>query len=344
MPKNAKTAKLERSPNYDFYVNVMGCCVPLLAMSCFYFGARPALSALLGMAVAYLCDCIVTPLHSAGYRAHEPSSECFALLTVLMLPASVRYSVIVTAVIAAVVAKKAFGGEGHYPFNPTAVGLVVVGVSWPKEVFRYPEPGTMLPLWNTDGVALSESMGATLTGGGLPTGSTLNLLIGNVAGPMGAVCTLVIAACGVYLLARGQLHLSTVLPFLLLVVLVPWLFPRLNELPSFSLPWTYIRQRLYLEKYMLLSGGVLFGGIFLASEPVTQPNRTSSRVIYGVALGILTVVFRYYSIYETGICFALLMVNAFPEWLDRIGRRAERTRFMRKEEQRIAKQRKPESR
>ena len=150
-----------------------------------------------------------------------------------------------------------------------------------------------------------------------------------------------IICCGLYLLVRGHMQLSTFVPYLAVCVLVPWLLPNLNELPALSAPWEYVRQRIYLEKYILLSGSMLFGGIFLACEPVVQPNRWSSRLIYGLFLGAMATAFRYYSVYETGVCFAIVLAGAFPEWLDRLAQRAERIRFMRKEEKRLAQHREP---
>lgn len=326
-----KREKLQRSPNYGFYADLIWCCMPLMVMSCYSYGLRPALLSLVAVLVAYLCDCILAPLHGPGYQPHEPSSECFALLIVMMMPATVRYYVVVVAVVAAVIAKEAFGGEGHYPFHPAAVGLAVAGVAWPEEVFRYPTPGTALPLWDASSVALTDGMNATLAGGGLPTASTLNLVTGNVAGPLGTSAALVIVACGLFLLCRGRLHLSTVLPYAIVYIGLAWLLPNLNELPVLSFPWQYVRQRIYLEKYIILSGAMLFGGVFLACEPVTQPNRTGSRIVYGAALGALSLIFRYYSNYEVGVCFALLMVNAIPEWLDRAGRRTEKMKLLEKE-------------
>lgn len=320
----------------SYYNDVLWCCVPLLALSCYYYGLRPLLLMAVALITSYLCDCVSVPLHAPGYQPGVPSSACFAALIVLLMPPSVPYVIIVVAVAAAVLVKEGFGGDGHYPFHPTAVGVVVAGVSWPQYVFRYPAPGTTLPLWGSEMPALTAGMNAALRDGGLPTASTTNLLIGNVQGPLGASAILVVAACGLFLLCRGHLKPATVLPFLAVCVGVPWLFPQLNELPVFSWPWQYIRQRIYLEKYILLSGAILFGAVFLAGEPVTQPNRTVSRIVYGVALGLATVAFRYYSEYETSVCFALLIVGAIPEWLDRVGRRAERMRFMKKEEKRRA--------
>ena len=153
---------------------------------------------------------------------------------------------------------------------------------------------------------------------------------------------LVVMACGLFLLVRGRIKLSVVLPFFIFVIGLPWLFPQLNELPAFSLPWEFIRQRVYLEKYVILSGTALFGGLFLICEPVTMPDRRMSRIIYGAALGIMTYVFRAFSPYECAVCCALLIVGAIPEWLDLISHRTERIRFMREEEQRLANAAKPE--
>lgn len=115
MPK--RHDKITKSVNYDYYWDILFCTVPLLAVSCFYYGARPLLMMAAGLLTAYVADCVVTPLHAAGYRAHEPSSEAFAALIVLMMPASAPYYMVVTATIIAVLVKEAFGGEG-FPCLP----------------------------------------------------------------------------------------------------------------------------------------------------------------------------------------------------------------------------------
>ena len=333
--------KTQKNRAANYYTDVLWCCVPLLGAGCFYYGPRPAVMMALALVLSFVCDCLVAPLHGETRSVRDPSSACFAALIVLLLPASAPYYVVTTAVIAAVLAKEVFGGAGHYPFHPTAVGIVVAGVSWPAKVFSYPLPGTVLPLWGHDMPTLTAGMNASLYAGGLPTATTTDLLIGNVAGPLGAGAALIVAACGVFMFCRGHLRLSAFLPYLIVCVGAAWLFPPLNELPVLSLPWQYILQRIYLEKYILLAGSMLFGGILLASEPVTQPDRTASRIVYGVVLGLAVTVFRFFSEYETGVCFALLIVGAIPEGLDRLSRRAERMRFRRKEEKRFAKRSKP---
>lgn len=111
----AKQPTIERSENYGYYSDLLWCAVPLTGMAWYYYGLRPVLLMLAALVTAYLCDCALAPLHGEGYRAHEPSSECFAALIVLLMPASVSYGIVIVAVIAAVLVKEAFGGEGHYP-------------------------------------------------------------------------------------------------------------------------------------------------------------------------------------------------------------------------------------
>ena len=244
----AKQPTIERSENYGYYSDLLWCAVPLTGMAWYYYGLRPVLLMLAALVTAYLCDCALAPLHGEGYRAHEPSSECFAALIVLLMPASVSYGIVIVAVIAAVLVKEAFGGEGHYPFHPAAVGAAIAGVSWPEHVYYYPAPGTQLPIWGEINDNLVQGMNESLRSGGLPSASTMNLLTGNVSAGIGT----------------------------------------------------------------------------------------------GAALGIATYAFRIFSPYQSAICFALLIVGAIPEWLDLISHRTERIRFMKKEEQRLAKSTKPE--
>jgi len=81
--------KVERSANYSYYSDLLWCTVPLIGMSWYYYGARPVLLLLAALLTAYLCDCALAPLHGTGYQSHEPSSECFAALIALLMPANI---------------------------------------------------------------------------------------------------------------------------------------------------------------------------------------------------------------------------------------------------------------
>ena len=308
----------------SYHSDIVYMCLPLAAMAVCFYGLRPALLCAAAVVTANLCDRAVALLRGQKYEKGEWSSEGFALLLTLMMPATASYYMVIVGTLAAVlIGKEAFGGYGAYLFHPAAVGYAVVAVSWPDRMFRYPQPAlfSSLPLGGTESVALVESSAHTLREGGLPTIGTLDLLLGNYAGPMGTVVLLVILACALYLLHRRQMGLAAPVSFILACAAVAFFFPRIGAL-AFEAPWLHLAERLQALKYELCTGGVLFAAVFLINDPVTLPKSAASRIAYGLALGVGTMLFRYYGSYETGVCFALLAVGAVSGWLDRAVQRA----------------------
>lgn len=294
-------------------------CLPLIAMAVCFYGLRPALLCATGVITANLCDRLVALLRRQPYEKNEWSSEAFALLLTLIMPASASYYMVVVGVLAAVlVGKEAFGGYGAYPFHPAAVGYAVVAVSWPERLFSYPAPSlfSALPLGAVTGVALGESPSHTLRSGGLPTIGSVDLVLGNYAGPMGTTVLLVILACALFLLHRRRMGLVAPLCFVAACAFVAFFFPRLGDL-AFAAPWEQLAERLQVLKYEICTGGVLYAAVYLINDPVTLPKNQVSRAVYGFVLGIVTMMFRYYGTYETGVCFALLAVGAVSGWMDR---------------------------
>ncbi len=300
--------------------------LPLLAMAIYLYGWRPAVVSVVAVVTANLCDRFVALLRRRPYDRRDMSSEGFAFVLAMLLPASVQYYIVIVAVAAAVlVGKEAFGGYGCYPFHPTAVGFVVVAICWPEQVFRYPQPFAPLPLTRMVDVPLVNSMTSTMKSGGLPNVDTLDLLLGNYAGAMGTTAALITLACALYLLVQRRISLRVPLCFLAASAVLVFFFPRLGGVPI-SWPWQYFADRVVAVKFELLSGGTLFAAIFLVAEPVTMPKNRKSQIIYAALAGVLGVMFRYYGSFETGVCFALLIMNALSGWLDRavLGRRSKK--------------------
>lgn len=312
----AKQPTIERSENYGYYSDLLWCAVPLTGMAWYYYGLRPVLLMLAALVTAYLCDCALAPLHGEGYRAHEPSSECFAALIVLLMPASVSYGIVIVAVIAAVLVKEAFGGEGHYPFHPAAVGAAIAGVSWPEHVYYYPAPGTQLPIWGEINDNLVQGMNESLRSGGLPSASTMNLLTGNVSAGIGTGAALVILACGLVLWTQKDVHIGASASFLITCGLIAFFFPRQVGLADSTL-FSSLLPRLQGIRDELHTGAVLFCAVFLLNEPYTCAHHRLGRILYGALVGAATMGFRYFGVYETGVCFALLAVNSVSALIDR---------------------------
>ena len=301
-----------------YYKHIGWMVVPLLWMSCYFYGPRPLLLCGVALLVGNLCDRLISLLRRRVYQPKDYSNESFALIIALLMPATVDWYVLVAAVLAGVlIGKEVFGGYGSYPFHPAAVGYVVAAVSWPEQVFRYPAPYANIPLWDASGVATSSTISDTLRSGGLINISALSLVLGEYAAPMGTGAAIVLVACGLFLWMQKDVRLSASLSFLITAGLIVFFFPRqlgLTEGTAFTAGLVF---RLRCVRDEMLTGAMLFSAVFLLNEPYTCAHHRRGRILYGAMVGAFTMGFRYFGVYETGVCFAILAVNSISGWLDR---------------------------
>ena len=301
-----------------YYKHICFLCVPLLFVSCYLYGLRPLLLCGFALLMGNLCDRLISLLRRRVYQAGDYSNESFALVITLLMPATVDWYVLAAAILAgALIGKEVFGGYGSYPFHPAAVGYAVAAVSWPEQVFRYPAPYANIPLWDASGVATSSTISDTLRSGGLINISALSLVLGEYAAPMGTGAAIVLVACGLFLWMQKDVRLSASLSFLITAGLIVFFFPRqlgLTEGTAFTAGLVF---RLRCVRDEMLTGAMLFSAVFLLNEPYTCAHHRRGRILYGAMVGAFTMGFRYFGVYETGVCFAILAVNSISGWLDR---------------------------
>ena len=301
-----------------YYKHICFLCVPLLFVSCYLYGLRPLLLCGFAVLMGNLCDRLISLLRHRVYQAGDYSNESFALVITLLMPATVDWYVLAAAILAgALIGKEVFGGYGSYPFHPAAVGYAVAAVSWPEQVFRYPAPYANIPLWDASGVATSSTISDTLRSGGLINISALSLVLGEYAAPMGTGAAIVLVACGLFLWMQKDVRLSASLSFLITAGLIVFFFPRqlgLTEGTAFTAGLVF---RLRCVRDEMLTGAMLFSAVFLLNEPYTCAHHRRGRILYGAMVGAFTMGFRYFGVYETGVCFAILAVNSISGWLDR---------------------------
>ena len=308
-------AQLQKTGRY--YKHICFMAVPVLWMACFLYGVRPLLLCGIAVLTGNLCDRLVSLLRRRVYQAGDFSNESFALVIALLMPVTVDIYVLIIAVLAGVlIGKEIFGGYGSYPFNPAAVGYVVAAVSWPEQVFRYPQPYTNIPLWDASMVPVSSAIEDTLRSGGMLNISSLALGLGEYAAPMGTGAALVILACGLFLWTQKDAHMSASISFLVTCAVIAFFFPRQAGLAD-SAVLSNVLPRLQCVRDELLTGAILFSAVFLINEPYTCVHHRMGRILYGVLVGVVSMGFRYYGVYETGVCFALLVVNSVSAWIDR---------------------------
>lgn len=308
-------AQLQKTGRY--YKHICFMAVPVLWMACFLYGVRPLLLCGIAVLTGNLCDRLVSLLRRRVYQAGDFSNESFALVIALLMPVTVDIYVLIIAVLAGVlIGKEIFGGYGSYPFNPAAVGYVVAAVSWPEQVFRYPQPYTSIPLWDASMVPVSSTIEDTLRSGGMLNIRSLVLSLGEYAAPMGTGAALVILACGLVLWTQKDVHIGASASFLITCGLIAFFFPRQVGLADSTL-FSSLMPRLQGIRDELHTGAMLFCAVFLLNEPYTCAHHRLGRILYGALVGAATMGFRYFGVYETGVCFALLAVNSVSALIDR---------------------------
>lgn len=288
--------RTRRSKHIDLIVTL----IPVALMAVYYYGIRVLILAACAIIFSVLSDYLCLRLcGDRKWQSYDFSSVISPLILVLILPASIPYWLAVVGVlIATFVAKYPFGGYGKNIFNPAAVAFAVLALGWPEKVLSYPQPFDNLGVSFTVGGSLTNGVAYRLQLGGAPAIPVMDRLLGNFAGPMGATCILVLMACGLYLLVRRTISWQVVTGTLGSAAAMAFLFPRVSV------------SRVDSVVFELIAGVLVFGAVFMASDPVTSPKTGWGKALYGVLLGVLTMLFRYFGKMEITFVFALLLCNA----------------------------------
>ena len=267
---------------------------PNLVASVLLFGARALLLALVCVASCVFFEWGFEKLNHRPSSIGDFSSVVTGLLLAYCLPVSLPvWQAIFGCLVAIVAVKQLFGGIGENFANPAATARIVLAIAFPSTMTAwackaFPDAvssATPLALISQD--KLSE----------LPT--FLQMFLGQHAGCLGETCGLAILLGGIYLLARGVISWHTPVAFIGTVFLMTAL---LGQQPV----------------YQLLSGGLLLGAFFMATDYVTTPYSAVGKLLFGVGCGLITVLIRVYGNYPEGVSFSILLMNIVTPYLSKI--------------------------
>ena len=286
------------------------CLLALLILPTIFYGIRPLITAFVSCGACFLAMVAFRLIHRRNISLSERSLFVTGLTVALLLPADIPYwMAALGGAFAIFVAKEPFGSTGRNPLNPAAAGVAFLTVLWPEEVFRFPGVGN-LPLWGRGAEALpAQNPALSLAQGLRPVMEPMDMLWGRYAGPMGGTAALVIAGCCLFLCCRRTARWETTAGFLLSSALLAALWPRFLGSPASS------------AAYELLSGSLLFGAVFMISDPVTSPKMPVARFVYGLLGGALLLLMRHMGHYQEPLCFAVLLSNGAAPLLDRLALR-----------------------
>lgn len=282
--------------------DVMIALLPATIWGVYIFGIRAALIVLISVASSVLFEMLTQIV----LRRTVTIADCSAAVTGLLLalnlsPAVPLYVPVVGSAFAIIVVKQLFGGIGKNVMNPALAARVFLMLAWTNDMTVFPEAFDRTSL-GVDAVASATPLVA-LKGGEVST-SLLDLFLGRVGGCIGEISVLMLLIGGGYLLIRRVIAWHIPVAFLGTVAILTFLFPIGGA------------DRVEFMVASLCSGGVMLGAFFMATDYVTSPVTPVGRLIFGVGCGAIAVFLRYFSGYNEGVSFAILIMNAFVWYLD----------------------------
>ena len=270
-------------------LDVLAALMPCAVASVWLFGWRAAMLMALSVVFCVLTELACQKIAKRPVRINDLSAAVTGLILALNLPVTATWwMVLIASVFAIGLVKQLFGGIGDNFLNPALAARGMLLASWPARMSAYVLPRTS----GADAVS-----SATLLSGNY-TASMADMLIGRIPGTLGEVCKVAILLGLVYLLIRRT---------------VTW------HIPAATIGSFMLCMLLFGENPItaVLSGGILFGAVFMATDYVTSPMTKPAQLIYGAGIGLITALIRAFGRYPEGVTYAILIMNIATPLLDR---------------------------
>ena len=283
--------------------------MPAVIVSVLFYGWSELL--VLGVSVA---SCVLLEYLITKFLLKKPCTVCdmsavvTGVLLALNLPATTPWWVVfIGAVVAIGVAKMTFGGLGQNLFNPAIVGRVFLLISFPTYMTDWTRPQGFIG-GGVDALSGATPLGLVKEGGMAAIDSLdyMDMLFLNIGGSAGEISAIAILVGFVYLLARRVIK-----PYITLSILA--------TVAAFSAVFWAINPAEYTDPaFNLLTGGVLLGAVFMATDYVTSPMSNVGGIIFGVGIGLITMLIRYFGAYPEGMSFAILIMNSVVPLINKV--------------------------
>lgn len=288
--------------------------LPALAVSIFYFGIGMIIVTLTAVVSAVLFEYVIQKYLMKVKTTHlDGSAALTGLLLAFCLPTNLPvWMVALGSLVAIGVGKMTFGGLGNNPFNPALVGRVFLFISFPVALTAYPKPGQWWSYLDASTGAtplsiLNESMGSDIA---MPeimsrVPSHLDLFLGRMMGSAGEIAAFALLLGLIYLLWKKIISWHIPVSILLTVTVFTGAL------------WLANDQKFADPLFHLLTGGLMLGAIYMATDYVTSPMTKKGMIFYGVGIGVLTVLIRVFGSYPEGVQFAILFMNGFTPLINK---------------------------
>ena len=289
--------------------NMYGVClalVPALLASLWFFGLGAAIVMATSVSACVFFEWAITKflLKRDGSSICDGSAILTGILLGMNLPSCLPvWVVIIGALVAIGIGKMTFGGLGQNPFNPALVGRVFLLISFPVQMTSWPLAGQLTAYTDaqTGATPLSIMQAAIVSGNPaklMELDEATDMLIGQTGGSLGEVSAVLLLLGCAFMLWRKIITWHIPVSILGTVALFSWGMHAYS--PIYAMP-----------HHVLMSGGLILGACFMATDYVTSPMTAKGQIIYGVCIGLLTIIIRNWGAYPEGMSFAILIMNAF---------------------------------
>ena len=256
MSKEAAKKKL-RKPRSIYGDQILFMLAITVIATCFY-GMRVVTVCACSVLACILTDMVGCFLSKKEYGVKDLSTIAYGMALALMLPASVEYYVVIIGAVLAITVKHIFGGKDNYIFNPAAVAIAFLIICYPTQVLMYPQLGAHPEIFGDAGTLVSGIESSFIKNGAMPSLTPLEILMGRFPGPMGTTHILVLIVSGICLICRRSVSLSATVGGITVMGVLSYLTSSVEPAMDAVI-------------FRFVSGFVLFGFIFLASDPQTLP-------------------------------------------------------------------------
>jgi electron transport complex protein RnfD len=287
--------------------------LPALAVSIYFFGIGMLVVTTVSIASCVLFEYLISRHILKVKATHlDGSAVLTGLLLAFCLPSNIPFWMVMIGALAAVgIGKMTFGGLGNNIFNPALVGRVFLFMSFPVAMTAWPEPGQWMSY--TDAVTGATPLGVMKEGLAFNTvgeimpqvPSFLHLLVGKTMGSAGEVSAIALLLGMFYMMYRKIITWHIPISILLTVAVFTGIL------------WLVNPDRFADPLFHLLAGGLMLGAIYMATDYVTSPMSGKGMIIYGVGIGVVTVLIRIFGAYPEGVQFAILIFNGFTPLINK---------------------------
>ncbi|MCI8437656.1 MAG: RnfABCDGE type electron transport complex subunit D, partial [Lawsonibacter sp.] len=268
---------------------------PALVASVIIFGVNALILTAVTVAACVFFEWGYCKLMGREVPVADLSAVVTGMLLAFNMPASMPWwMAIVGAFIAIVIIKQLFGGLGFNFANPAIVGRIALAVGFASRMANYPKPENGID-------ALASATPLAVEKGVLGAGEYVTLLLGNHGGVLGETCAIAILVGGIYLIATKVI--SPMIPVTYLATVAV-----LSLIGGFD------------PIVQLLSGGLMLGAFFMATDYVTSPTTDKGKLIAGIFMGVVTCAIRFFGTMSEGVSFAILLMNLVTPYIDALTR------------------------